>query len=693
MKSESLVDPVRESVFKHASGLRAETDVFLQFFSGRAGELMRWEGFGPAQKEAFYSRFKTEFQTGGLTRLFDTVDEAVDVIRSVADRYERISFIIFSDGDDKSSSNRAKAQRWSLITPELLKLAEASPFARTYLIALPGQNPTAADLAEFEKSGIIYTAVPKEAVVIPEAAPEVSFEAFPTKAEPGQAIRFTASNTGGAVERYDWTFGATSSRGADAVVEHVFAKEGRYSIALRAVGRGGEDQAQRRDYITIAYSVPLEASFSVFPEKPVSGQEVLLTSTASGKPEALEWRINGRVVATASPFRWTAPAAGEYSIHLRVQAGERIDTANQTLDVAPPPPDPSFRFAGGDEYDFGATVRAEATATGPGLTHSWTVAGAETLTGASVEWTADREGLIEFVHRVENERGALSIQTDKVLVRKPAVILPEAGFTVAPLPAELNAELKMTADATEAGVEHEWHVDGKQIGGGSVIRYVPEKEGNLVIRHVLRKGEFKKENSSEIFVRAPELAQARFKASDTSGAFPLEVGFSDKSKGKIVAYRWDFGDGNDSTEANPIHTYQTAGEYTVTLTVTNAAGRETISPEPVRITVKEPLPGWVKWAVIGAILAIILLILYLKLKAKPISGILHFDYEDHSGKIELGGTRFDFASLEIPGWTPRLPHTIENKDGNKLFRNGIEAEVLDRRKEFEIDGADFKYLP
>ncbi|MFZ5942465.1 MAG: PKD domain-containing protein [Bacteroidota bacterium] len=39
-----------------------------------------------------------------------------------------------------------------------------------------------------------------------------------------------------------------------------------------------------------------------------------------------------------------------------------------------------------------------------------------------------------------------------------------------------------------------------------------------------------------------------------------------------VTYLWDFGDGETSTETNPVHTYAVKGEYTVTLTVTDENG-------------------------------------------------------------------------------------------------------------------------
>jgi PKD repeat protein len=40
------------------------------------------------------------------------------------------------------------------------------------------------------------------------------------------------------------------------------------------------------------------------------------------------------------------------------------------------------------------------------------------------------------------------------------------------------------------------------------------------------------------------------------------------------SYLWDFGDGNTSTDENPVHTYATAGPYTVTLTLTNDCGND-----------------------------------------------------------------------------------------------------------------------
>jgi len=51
----------------------------------------------------------------------------------------------------------------------------------------------------------------------------------------------------------------------------------------------------------------------------------------------------------------------------------------------------------------------------------------------------------------------------------------------------------------------------------------------------------------------------------------LMVTFTNTTVG-ATSYSWDFGDGGTSTASDPTHTYSTSGQYTVTLTATNAAG-------------------------------------------------------------------------------------------------------------------------
>lgn len=54
---------------------------------------------------------------------------------------------------------------------------------------------------------------------------------------------------------------------------------------------------------------------------------------------------------------------------------------------------------------------------------------------------------------------------------------------------------------------------------------------------------------------------------------PASIQFTNQSIGdEITRYEWSFGDGSQSTDINPTHVFNTAGNYTVTLIVENATG-------------------------------------------------------------------------------------------------------------------------
>lgn len=69
--------------------------------------------------------------------------------------------------------------------------------------------------------------------------------------------------------------------------------------------------------------------------------------------------------------------------------------------------------------------------------------------------------------------------------------------------------------------------------------------------------------------------QVSANASPTSGVAPLNVQFSASASdpdGQVVAYFWDFGDGQTASDANPAHTYSSPGTYTARVTVTDNGG-------------------------------------------------------------------------------------------------------------------------
>jgi PKD repeat protein len=73
---------------------------------------------------------------------------------------------------------------------------------------------------------------------------------------------------------------------------------------------------------------------------------------------------------------------------------------------------------------------------------------------------------------------------------------------------------------------------------------------------------------------------AAFSASPTRGVPPLIVEFTNLSSGDYDECLWDFGDGmRESYCGNPTHEYESAGDYTVVLTVTGKGGEDRLIDE------------------------------------------------------------------------------------------------------------------
>jgi glucose/arabinose dehydrogenase len=95
---------------------------------------------------------------------------------------------------------------------------------------------------------------------------------------------------------------------------------------------------------------------------------------------------------------------------------------------------------------------------------------------------------------------------------------------------------------------------------------------------------------------------ARASANRTSGIAPLAVTFSSAGssdpEGGALSFAWNFGDGTTGTGASPSHTYTTNGQRTVTLTVTDPAGRTgstnlviTVGNTAPTVTLNIPISG------------------------------------------------------------------------------------------------------
>ncbi len=133
-------------------------------------------------------------------------------------------------------------------------------------------------------------------------------------------------------------------------------------------------------------------------------------------------------------------------------------------------------------------------------------------------------------------------------------------------------------------------------------------------------------------------------ATPSGGDVPLAVSFSAAGStdpdGGVSAYAWDFGDGSTATQANPSHTYTTAGPFIAQLTVTDNGGAQTTQAILVPAVAPNQPPVAVATAVPASGAAPLNVTFYADQSYDPDGSIGNIKWTFHDGSEYWGSTAY-----------------------------------------------------
>jgi PKD repeat protein len=159
-------------------------------------------------------------------------------------------------------------------------------------------------------------------------------------------------------------------------------------------------------------------------------------------------------------------------------------------------------------------------------------------------------------------------------------IAPQINRILTPPPVAVGQPVQLLADIGGSGpIAQTWHLgDGRRIDvNDPVVAYaaagtyeVMLEAANPLTAQLDRGPSLTKSTTITV---VPEPA-AQFVPDDDTASAGQIINFINQSGGQHpLIYRWEFGDGNTTTDAAPSHQYAVPGTYTVHLTVENAFGR------------------------------------------------------------------------------------------------------------------------
>lgn len=169
----------------------------------------------------------------------------------------------------------------------------------------------------------------------------------------------------------------------------------------------------------------------------------------------------------------------------------------------------------------------------------------------------------------------LLLLTVLVLIKTASSAQVKAGFTATPRSGCPPMVVSFQDNSPGNPTSWKWDLGNGTISSLQNPTATYFTSGSYNIKLIVKNATSSDTITQNKYIVVNALPVPKFKASDTSGCFPLAVRFTDSSlagSGTISEWKWDFGDGTLSNAQNPVHTYTGAGNFTVVLRVINSNG-------------------------------------------------------------------------------------------------------------------------
>ncbi|SHG93917.1 PKD domain-containing protein [Halobaculum gomorrense] len=355
------------------------------------------------------------------------------------------------------------------------------------------------------------------------------------------------------------------------------------------------------------------AAFQYAPESPTVRDEVVFdasdASDADGSIVGYAWDLDGDgdYDATGETVVHSYDNSGEYPVSLRVTDDDGATAvASTTVAVGSgnTAPSASFQVAPqspivGDSLTLDASDASDADGSIVGYAWDLDGDGDYDATGRVVEHTYESSGTYEIGLRVTDDDGATDRVSRSVSIGEPENRGPTAGFEVSPSPpvagtaTTFDASAATDPDGSIAAYEWDFGGDGSVDATGQTVEHTFEEAGDATVALRVSDDDGAVGRVERTFSVAKPENKPPSAVFDSSTAEPqagetvrFDASASTDPDGEIKGYRWDLtGDGTrDATGRTVEYTYESPGEYTVTLTVVDAAGATATSRGTVTVT-------------------------------------------------------------------------------------------------------------
>ncbi|AKB46497.1 cell surface protein [Methanosarcina sp. Kolksee] len=400
--------------------------------------------------------------------------------------------------------------------------------------------------------------------------PVAEFSASPTSGKAPLKVAFTDTSTGFPTS-WKWNFG-DGSTSTQQNPTHKYSIAGNYTVALTVRNAVGSNTVTKDGYIQV-----IEKPVANFSASPTSGKvplKVAFTDTSTGSPTSWKWDFGDGTTSTQQNPTHKYSKVGNYTVKLTATnaAGSNMVTKTDYIKVVTKPV--AEFSASPTSGKAPLKVAFTDTSTGSPTSWKWNFGDGSTSTQQNPTHKYSIAGNYTVALTVRNAVGSNTVTKDGYI---QVIEKPVANFSASPTSGKAPLKVAFTDTSTGSPTSWKWDFGDGTTSTQQNPTHKYSKVGNYTVKLTATNAAGSNMVTKTDYIKVVTKPVAEFSASPTSGKAPLKVAFTDKSTGLPDKWKWSFGDGTTSREQNPEHQYLQEGKYKVVLTVSNAAGSNTVT--------------------------------------------------------------------------------------------------------------------
>jgi len=404
-------------------------------------------------------------------------------------------------------------------------------------------------------------------------------------------VQFADQSTAGTgtIANWKWDFG-DGTFSALQNPAHIYTASGNYNVSLQIKNNNGcLTTLSKPGYINISAGV--KAGFSnTAPNNCSIPANIDFTNSSTGTSAlTYQWQFGDGGTSTQSNPSHIYTALGSYSITLiATNTNGCTDTITKNNAIVVGKVKAAFTVA--DTICTKQPVIINNTSAPMPLFSNWSFGDGTFATTPNAIKTYAVAGTYQIKLVANFGSCGDSIIKKIVVMPKPTAAFTSADTVACSAPLKVNFNNKSTNE-----VSWSWNFGDGGTSTWQTPSHVYNSTGNYTVQLIVTNANGCTDTiikTKFIKIQPPKVLLADL---PDSGCVPFTKSFGSSLNlsDPIVSYLWNFGDGATSTSATPMHTYNTAGVFTITLIVTTAGGcRDTIIQPRGIITSIKPVANF-----------------------------------------------------------------------------------------------------